>query len=291
MDEHLDVRVVPVALYILLPVSFVTLYFWGTSLNHFNEFLPFISDLGARAPEDGLFAETCAISAVLFALTFYFRYLLLRDFADGSKVKNFRALLITNLALGFTGAFGITLVGNYSELFIDRVHSLGALMILGLGVVYEWIDVHLTIHTEVLPTRSRTRVVLRIILASCSTIALVFMETSSYLSYYNRVVEPKDVYERLHWTREMGGFQGHLVSAFSEWILLLSELLYFGTFIPEFKCFRLPYPFLVAVDPALTPLRNPERLVEREEGEPLLKSNKIAAWNGSYGALNTAKSQ
>ncbi|XP_055346793.1 DNA damage-regulated autophagy modulator protein 2-like [Paramacrobiotus metropolitanus] len=277
--EDLDIRTIPIILYIMLPISFVVLWLWGVAEDHFEAFSPYISDLGARAPESCLFSQVLNIAAVLFALTFYFRYLLLRDFGDRSGLRRYDQYITANLVLGMLGALGISFVGNYQSIFITPLHMLGACLVLGLGIVYMWIDVHVSRYAHIAAPLSRRCLIGRTLLATFSTITLLFMIAGNQMGQHHLTHQPRDLYERLHWTRESGGYKGHIVGAVSEWLLLILELSYFGTFISEFGHFRMRYPMLLAVNPNITPVKNIERIEDMDERHPMLAGHK-KQWDG-----------
>jgi hypothetical protein len=53
------------------------------------------------------------------------------------------SIKLNNLSLwiGWAGAFGISLVANFQETSVFRVHMTGALLAFGLGTVYLWTQV------------------------------------------------------------------------------------------------------------------------------------------------------
>ena len=129
---------------------------------------------------------------------------------------------------------------------------------------------------------SKRIVAVRVVLSVLMLVFLITTIVSGVKSGEQRTDQLSQPRLRLIWRRQDGGYVAHLVSSFSEWIMATVQLIYFLTFIYEFRHFRLPYPRLEAVDPSVilndvegsradTP-RFSVRGEATSEKEPLLRS-------------------
>merc|ERR1711874_540421 len=130
---------------LLFPGTFLATYGISAYLGHSDLVWPYISDTGTNPPESCIFGQLLNIGAVLLCFIFYTRYKQVAEFykihPDKQKLKK---LNTTSVWLGFLGALGVSVVGNFQETQVALVHFIGASMAFGLGTIYLWVQVYFT---------------------------------------------------------------------------------------------------------------------------------------------------
>ena len=144
------------------------------------------------------------------------------------------------------------------------------------------IDVILSYNTAIFPNQSRFICHLRAVLAAIAIIFILLMIICGVGASKQRTGGLDDPLLLLIWRPEDGGYELHVVSNVSEWIIGIAELVYFATFALEFSKFRMITPTLRPVDASATlrkggptatgsPAGGSEHEINRER-EPLLPS-------------------
>jgi hypothetical protein len=92
--------------------------------------------------ESCIFAQFLNVGALLVAIVVYIRYKQVHEFLVSHQI-GYRSIKvnIVGLYLGWIGAFGISIVANFQETAVFRVHLTGALMAFGVGSAYLWTQV------------------------------------------------------------------------------------------------------------------------------------------------------
>lgn len=112
-------------------------------LHHVTIDFPYISDTGTNTPESCIFSQSLNIVSFLVVLTVYVRYKQVEQYYrdhlshDSGRIMSFNWI---GLWVGCVSAFGLSIVANFQETSVFRVHMTGAMMCFGFGVMYSWLQ-------------------------------------------------------------------------------------------------------------------------------------------------------
>ena len=92
--------------------------------------------------ESCIFSQLLNLGALLVGIVVYIRYKQVHEFLLSHEIGQ-RSIRVNavGLYLGWIGAFGISIVANFQETAVFRVHLVGALMAFGIGSLYLWTQV------------------------------------------------------------------------------------------------------------------------------------------------------
>ncbi|XP_070780066.1 modulator of macroautophagy TMEM150B [Enoplosus armatus] len=200
-------------LWALLPVclaAFGTVGIWTVfaiavtngSVN-LTEGVPYISQCGTYNPQSCLFAQICNVCSVLALWIVGIRFQQVRDYGNHGKANT------ASIVLGFISSVGISVIGNFQQSVLKKIHLLGTFLAFFLGLAYFWVQVFLTYRAR--PSQDRCWVgPARVTCCILCTILVIVMSV-------------------LHNT-------GHSsVAAVCEWALVLLFFCLFGFFAAEFR--------------------------------------------------------
>ncbi|XP_070553050.1 DNA damage-regulated autophagy modulator protein 2-like isoform X2 [Ptychodera flava] len=157
-------------------LTFLVCYLIAVSLDHVIPFVPYISDTGAYPPESCLFSQFLNVAAALGILAVYIRWKSLKKLSV-ENVKRFSCLNTSSFVIGVLAAIGLSVVGNFQWTSQFEIHIIGAGMAFGLGLVYCWMQSHLTYKLH--PRYNSLWIArLRVILALMVTLSLISMWVS-----------------------------------------------------------------------------------------------------------------
>ncbi|CEF60287.1 Frag1/DRAM/Sfk1 family-containing protein [Strongyloides ratti] len=235
----------------LLPVLHVTFaclaFFSGyiiiVAKNLVSPLLPYISDGGAYPPESGVFGQFLNIAAAILGIVVYVRYQQLEIFYNYNKTEDlWKKFNITLLIIGWLSSFGMSIVANFQEYSVPMMHIIGAMLSFFGGILYVWGHIFLTIKKKPKLT-PKWLFILRIILGILSLIFLIF----HLITQWTFVFVEKDsngLYPTLpsfdkfeEYPKDSPFYARHLVTTFSEWILVLSLEAHFFSYSFELKDF------------------------------------------------------
>ncbi|CAH1787702.1 unnamed protein product [Owenia fusiformis] len=216
----------PLAIPIILCLTFIVTYVVSVQLGHVNPSFPFISDTGSRPPESCIFGQMLNIAAVLVAIVMYIRYRQVLQYSSqetGIVLK----LNTVSLYLGFIAAFGLSVVGNFQESNALVVHLIGALLAFGLGTVYCCLQ---TIMSFKMHPHMNSRVLsyIRLIFSLIAVLAFIFMAIFILVANVPDALVPRGTARN--------------ISVTSEWLLAAAVMCFFFTFVGEFRKIRLSAP-------------------------------------------------
>ncbi|XP_061177752.1 DNA damage-regulated autophagy modulator protein 1-like [Saccostrea echinata] len=103
---------------------------------------------------------------------------------------------------GWFSSLGLGLVANFQETNLEGVHMTGVAMKIGFGILYMYLQTFISCKMSDTVTLSRVRLAMSI---SCTI------------------------------TAASCGYQAHMTAAISEWLTCIVFLLYFATFVQDFK--------------------------------------------------------
>ncbi|XP_070553043.1 DNA damage-regulated autophagy modulator protein 2-like isoform X1 [Ptychodera flava] len=215
-------------------LTFLVCYLIAVSLDHVIPFVPYISDTGAYPPESCLFSQFLNVAAALGILAVYIRWKSLKKLSV-ENVKRFSCLNTSSFVIGVLAAIGLSVVGNFQWTSQFEIHIIGAGMAFGLGLVYCWMQSHLTYKLH--PRYNSLWIArLRVILALMVTLSLISMLAGSLAMNFvggeedgsaigsgdkEYAIDPE-----ISWA--------YLMTTISEWALAVLLLAWFGTFCVEY---------------------------------------------------------
>ncbi|XP_029294398.1 modulator of macroautophagy TMEM150B [Cottoperca gobio] len=103
-----------------------------------TEGVPFISQCGTYAPQSCLFSQICNICSFLALWIVVIRFQQVRDYGNHGKVNT------ASIVLGFISSLGTSIIGNFQQSVLMRIHLLGAFLAFFLGLAYFWVQLFLT---------------------------------------------------------------------------------------------------------------------------------------------------
>ncbi|XP_066499191.1 modulator of macroautophagy TMEM150B [Hoplias malabaricus] len=197
----------------LLPVTlavFSTVGMWtvfGVALSNetvnLTDGFPYISTCGSYNPQSCLFSQICNICSVLALWTVIIRFQQVRDLGCASRVNT------CSLVLGFISCIGISVLGNFQQSVLMKVHLLGAFLAFYVGLAYFWIQVWLTYRAK--PSHDRKWVgPVRIVFCSLCTCLILAMSVLHNIGYRSE-------------------------AAVCEWAAVMCFFILFGVFTAEFR--------------------------------------------------------
>lgn len=223
----MGLEIFPLSLVVLSLLTFITTYIIAVSQKHVTPYLPYISDTGSKSPESCIFGQLLNISTMLAFATMYVRYKLVASMVN---IDSTRLHLLNKISLGFgiIAAFGMSVVGNFQESNVLIVHLIGALMVFGVGALYAILQS--IISYKMYPEYNGLSICrIRAAISCFSSICFITTFAAAAAAGKNYKNDP------LHWQPEMKGFAAHIVSTASEWLLAISFLSFFMTYIKDFR--------------------------------------------------------
>lgn len=230
-----NLHLLPVVLGGFAVVAFITAYAIAVHQNDVDALWPYISDAGAKPPQSCIFGQFLNMAAVIAFIAMYIHYKHVREF----NVTDMPIILKLNYWSLWIGAFtclGLSIVANFQVDNSFVTHMIGAIMVFGLGMVYCWIQAiisHKMRHQAMSSTLSSCT---RFILSGLVTVFFIITLAAGNASVveYNKHNPDKHSYDR-KWESSDAGYNAHLASTFSEWLMSICFLLYFLTFFREFQ--------------------------------------------------------
>ncbi|GJQ74890.1 hypothetical protein Trydic_g21726 [Trypoxylus dichotomus] len=143
-----------------------------------------------------------------------------------------------SLWLGLLAVFGVSLVANFQERIAWKLHFLGAALAYILGTIYTTFQTTLSI--LVYPKiGSKFIIGIRIAITFVYGVSLIKCTAFGIIS-----VKMLNSTNKAKWSPKNQGYTYHLVSAVTEWILTILALLFFLTYVYEFKSVTIYEPIL-----------------------------------------------
>ncbi|CAC5401683.1 DRAM2 [Mytilus coruscus] len=223
----------PILLVLTSFATFIVSYIIAIVRHDVSPYFPYISDTGTKPPESCIFGQFLNISAALAIATMYVRYKLVSQISVGEDTK-LACLNKAGLVLGILSALGLSMVANFQETNVEPVHVTGAALVLGVGVIYAFVQTSLSYRMN--PDYNGLKIC-RIRLA-ISCIALTAMIITFVSATVSRIQVHGHI-DKTKWKPEDGGFTAHIISTISEWVTAVTFLLFFFTFVRDFQKVKL----------------------------------------------------
>jgi len=194
---------------------------------HVSPYVPYISEGGGEFPEAGIFSVFICISSFLCQWILMIRYILVQEMNSntGNDMNGF--LNKISLAIGGLATVALIVVAAYPASTITQVHNSAA------GVACVCYVTYLICHTIIsFRLLGRTKIsYFRLVITICSTVALILVTTFGLIGssqwtedYWAGKKKPEDK-----------GFISYVISAASEWAMALLLIIFFSTYVPEFR--------------------------------------------------------
>lgn len=188
---------------------------------------PYISDTGTTFPASGVFALLLNIAACFAVIAMYIRH----GYNETTLVTH-RDQVVNDISAfcGMLICLGLMMVACFPWTLVLIPHLIGALLVFVVGCVYCWMQCYISYIS--MESWRNVKFYIRITLSIVSSLSflLTFIFASVALNEGRGKVK-----NTLKWNAEEPGYVAHLWSAFSEWIMAISFLLYFFTYYWEFK--------------------------------------------------------
>ncbi|XP_077450585.1 DNA damage-regulated autophagy modulator protein 1 isoform X3 [Stigmatopora argus] len=217
----------PFFLVVWSSTSFILSYIIAFFRRDVDLLFPYISDTAANPPESCIFGLMTFVSACAGMATIYSRFKFVEKLSEDTKVVNPR-LNKTVMVLGILACVGMCVVATFQETAVTAVHDAGALLFFVTGVLY--IILQTAMSYQQFPHGSPV--------AACRARLLVTVIAS--LAFFPTVVCAFFVKQNdLHQVKESKDYPFHVASAACEWVVAFSFVLFFLTYIEDFKRFTL----------------------------------------------------
>ncbi|XP_050510015.1 DNA damage-regulated autophagy modulator protein 1-like isoform X1 [Diabrotica virgifera virgifera] len=220
---------IPLTVFITFTVSVLT--------EHVRPLLPYISDTGTWAPESCIFGIMLTFGSIFLLIIVYVRYRYLQEVQRKNNYSpTLRKINKAGLYVGYVSIFGCLIVANFqvSETFI--VHNLGAFSCFGCGAIYQVIQVKLSFKMYPTIGHRKNNIFRAVVTAiSCLTFITTFICAALSIRYFTGTDMTK-------WKQEDGGYEFHIASAVSEYVLVISTVLHIVTYFYEFRTIEFNEP-------------------------------------------------
>jgi len=230
----------PLAAGLVLPITFVLTYMISVSLEHTELDWPYISDTATRPPESCVFSQIVNVGALLLAISFYIRFRQVSEYCTCYQIQgHYKLVNNVSLVLGWLGALGLSILCNFQETEVAEVHKVGLYLCFGCGVLWLWCLVYLS-GGLYLVFSSHLSLTIRVILSVINTTSFVVMLISGEIARSKFHGQ-----DPTKWQPDDGGWNFHVASTVSEWVMALSLDLSILTLVPEFKLLTFAEPKII----------------------------------------------
>nr|XP_031827325.1 DNA damage-regulated autophagy modulator protein 2-like isoform X2 [Nomia melanderi] len=225
-------HVLPLSLFILIPVTFLITYTISVQWDHVVPGFPYISETGTLSPESCIFAQFLNIATLLLACCVYIRHRQVSQWQleRGSDLVSKKIVVVTAWC-GALACFGLDILANFQEARVVAAHMIGAMTCFTAGTVYFCLQTYLS-HKMVPAVNGPVIVYVRAGLSMLTLILTVATIVPGYIS----MLEFQD-----------GGWGWHVASAISEWALAIVYCAFLVTFVPEFRLINFEDPVVTLI--------------------------------------------
>uniref|UniRef100_A0A182FK11 CWH43-like N-terminal domain-containing protein n=1 Tax=Anopheles albimanus TaxID=7167 RepID=A0A182FK11_ANOAL len=237
-----NLYLLPISVFLLFNFTFIGTYIAAVLQGHVVPTVPYISDAATYSPESCVFGQLISIGCVLLGITIYVRYRQIQEISyRHSDVRQaIGRYSVIAFWIGIGSCFGISIVGNFQETNVRIAHYVGAFLAFGLGTVYFWIQSYLSYYIQpYMGTMQKAN--LRLVLSVVCTIFFMIVSITGVISHILfQGTDPRK------WYPSDGGWEYHVASSISEWIVATCFCFYVLTFTDEFRTMRFDHPPRVA---------------------------------------------
>lgn len=232
--------IVPLVLFLSLPITFLITYSIAVENKHVPVWFPYISETGDFPPESCIFSILLNIEAFVMFVCIYVRYLQVYHYPElyPSAPEVNQKINLAGLILGWFSCLGLDLVANFQEMYVMSVHMIGAMMCFGCGTIYfitqAWISYKMP------KLASKRLIIIRCVLVAICVVATITTITTGSIAV-SKVTGPKPE-KKEPWDKTRGGWDWYIASTVSEWVLCVTYSFLICTFVPEFYDLELVAP-------------------------------------------------
>ncbi|XP_037668784.1 DNA damage-regulated autophagy modulator protein 2-like [Choloepus didactylus] len=226
--------------------------------------LPYISDTGTAAPEKYLCGAMLNVTTVLCVATIYVLYKQVQ--APNPEENHIIMLNKAGLVLRLLSCLGLSVVANFQKTTLFAAHVSGAVLTLGLGSLYMFVQTILSYQMQPQIHGKQVFWIRLLVAIWCGVSALSMLICSSLL--YNGNFGT-DTVQKLHWNPEDKGYVLHMITTAAEWSMSFSFFGFFLTYICDFQKISLRVEAnlqgLTLYDTAPCPIKNEQtQLLSRD---------------------------
>lgn len=146
------------------------------------------------------------------------------------------------LWIGLGSCLGISIVGNFQETNVRIAHYVGAISCFGCGTVYFWMQAVISYYLQpYLGTMARAHIRLGLSVL-CTVLFFVIAVTGLISHILFNGQDPRK------WYPSDGGWEYHIASSISEWLMSTAFCFYILTFSEEFRSISVEHPQLVFLE-------------------------------------------
>uniref|UniRef100_A0A182ML88 CWH43-like N-terminal domain-containing protein n=1 Tax=Anopheles culicifacies TaxID=139723 RepID=A0A182ML88_9DIPT len=234
----------PITVFLLFNFTFIGTYIAAVLQGHVVPTVPYISDAATYSPESCVFGQFINMGCVLLGITIYVRYRQIQELSyRHSDVRQALGRYSgISFWIGIGSCLGISIVGNFQETNVRIVHYVGAFLSFGLGTVYFWIQSYISYYIQpYMGTMQKAN--LRMALSVVCTIFFMIVAVTGVISHILfRGTDPRK------WYPSDGGWEYHVASSISEWIVATAFCFYVLTFTDEFRTMQFDHPPLILLE-------------------------------------------
>ncbi|XP_020905037.1 DNA damage-regulated autophagy modulator protein 2 [Exaiptasia diaphana] len=177
----------------------------------------------------------------------YIHYKNVKTYKNISEMPEVLKVNSFSLLLAAISCIGMSMVANFQYVNSPIPHLVGSVLVFGFAMLYCWCQSFISYKGQALGMNSKISTVIRTMLSFAATVFFVICSVATPYSISQRrshsgkaTVPPTAVNATQpprpnHWSRITGGFDCHLASSFSEWLLAFTVLLFSMTYFNEFK--------------------------------------------------------
>lgn len=232
------VYLLPIAVYLLFQTTFICTYIAAILQGHVVPNVPYISDAATYSPESCVFGQLINIGCVLLGIVLYIRYRQIEQliYHHVTLAESTNKMNRISVWIGIGSCLGCSIVANFQETNVRLVHFIGAFTCFGLGTVYFWFQAIISYNISTF-TGSVRLAHIRMALASLCTIFFIVVAVTGIISH---ILFKGD--DPRKWYPSDGGWEYHVASSISEWIVSTIFSLYILSFTDEFKLLTFDHP-------------------------------------------------
>ncbi|XP_023243046.1 DNA damage-regulated autophagy modulator protein 2-like isoform X2 [Centruroides sculpturatus] len=245
------VYLLPLSFVAILFITFATTFTISVRLKHVTPIFPYISDTGTKPPESTIFGQMLNVSSVIIFVCLHLRYLQVNEILRDPNLPHHQEISRLNricYSLSFFVSLGLSIVANFQETVLFPIHIAGACLLFTGAITYNCIQVKMCF--KLIPRfcslkLAKIRLFLSVLQVLTGVSTGVFMMKS--LMVFNKPIQQIPL-----WTPEDEGYQYHVASTISEWILVTANAVSVGTNYEECKTVILIPPKVQLINGSVT---------------------------------------
>lgn len=230
----------PIAVFVIFQTTFICTYIAAIVQGHVVPAVPYISDAATYSPESCVFGQFMNIGCVLLGIVIYIRYrqtqkLIYHHVELGPTTTTLNSVSIW---IGFSSCLGCSIVANFQETNVRIIHFIGAFTCFGFGTIYFWFQALISYNIQRF-SGSIHLAYIRLVLSALNTIFFIILAVTGIISHI--LFKGQDARK---WYPSDGGWEYHVTSSISEWIVATLFSFYILSFSDEFRLITFDHPVI-----------------------------------------------